>query len=125
MKLQLMQPQEIEVFYILPAIRSGMASALKKQGVRQKEIAGLLCVQESTISQYLSCKRATEVKLPEKVKSEISDSVKKIRTKEDLVRETQHILSSVREEKDVLCGLHRSIADIPKGCNICYKRKHE
>lgn len=119
MKLQIIQPQEVEVFYILPAIRSSMAAALKKQGVRQKEIAELLCVQESTISQYLSSKRAADVKFTGHITGEVAAAVKKIKTKEDLIRETQRILEMVREEK-ILCNVHKAVADVPSGCDVCF-----
>ena len=122
MKLQIIQPQEVEVFYILPAIRSGMAAAMKKQGMSQKEIARLLCVQESTISQYLSSKRAADVKFNERINKEIAAAVKRIKTKSNLVRETQNILAMVRSEK-ILCKVHESVADLPAGCDACFSRR--
>ena len=122
MKLQIIQPQEVEVFYILPAIRSRMASALKGQGMKQKDIAGLLCVQESTISQYLSSKRAAEVKFNGAIDKEIEAAVKRIRTKDDLIRETQKILELAREER-ILCNVHKSVADIQHNCEVCFEAK--
>ena len=59
MSNQMLQPQEVEVFYIIPAIRSYIARFMKKQGRSQKEIARLLGVRESTVSQYMTEKRAT------------------------------------------------------------------
>ena len=118
-KLQIIQPQEVEVFYILPAIRSGMAAALKEQGMKQKDIAKLLCVQESTISQYLSSKRAAEVKFDNAVDKEIAAAVKRIRTKEDLIRETQLVLDMVKKE-NILCRIHREVADIKENCDVCF-----
>ncbi len=123
MKLQITQPQEVEVFYILPAIRSRMATALKEQGMMQKDIAGLLYVQESTISQYLSSKRAADVKFNDHVDKEIVAAAKKIRTKGDMIRETQHILQMVRDE-NLLCKVHESVGTVPKGCDVCFG-KHE
>lgn len=120
MKLQMTQPQEVEVFYILPAIRSRMASALKRQGKSQKEIARLLCVQESTISQYISSKRAADVKFNESIDTEIAEASRKIKTKEDLIKETQGILESVRKDKAVLCGLHKAVSNVPQGCDACF-----
>ena len=119
MKLQLIQPQEIEVFYILPAIRSRMAAALKEQGMKQKDIATLLCVQESTISQYLSSKRAAEVKFSSVIDKEITAAVKMIKSKEDLIRETQNILDMARSEK-ITCNMHKSVSDVPAECDVCF-----
>ena len=119
MKLQIVQPQEVEVFYILPAIRSRMAAALKEQGMKQKDIAGLLCVQESTISQYLSSKRAAEVKFNSAIDREVEAAVKRIKTKEDLIRETQLILDRVKKEK-ILCQIHKEVADVKENCDVCF-----
>ena len=119
MKLQIIQPQEVEVFYILPAIRSSMASAMKEQGMKQKDIAKLLCVQESTVSQYLSSKRAADVKFNDRIDKEITAAVKRIKTKRDLIMETQRILEMSRD-KDVLCKMHKAVADVPEGCDVCF-----
>ncbi len=119
MKLQMIQPQEVEVFYILPAIRSRMAAAMKEQGMSQKDIARLLCVRESTISQYISSKRAAGVKFNDNINKEIAAAVKRIKTKSDLVRETQNILAMARSEK-ILCKVHESVADLPAGCDACF-----
>ena len=119
LKLQLIQPQEIEVFYILPAIRSRMAYALKRQGLRQKEIAGLLCVQESTVSQYLNSKRAADVKFNNAIDKEVEAAVKRIKSKEDLIRETQRILEMSKSEK-ITCNVHKSVSDVPAGCDVCF-----
>lgn len=121
MKLQLTQPQEVEVFYILPAIRSRMAAAMKEQGKSQKEIAGLLHVQESTISQYLSAKRGKDVKFKDNTDKRIAIAVRSIRTKEDLVRETQTILELVKKDKTI-CEIHRAVADVKAGCDVCFCR---
>ncbi len=119
---QMIQSEEVEVFYILPAIRSRMASALKEKGMKQNEIAGLLCVQESTISQYLSAKRASDVKFDGHINTKIAAAVKRIKTKEDLLRETRKILEDVRNKK-VVCRVHMAVADLPEGCNVCFFRK--
>ncbi|MBI2175991.1 hypothetical protein HYU40_01405 [Candidatus Woesearchaeota archaeon] len=121
MKLQIIQPQEVEVFYILPTIRSRMASALKGQGMKQKDIAGLLCVQESTVSQYLNSKRAVGVKFNSTIDREVSAAARKIKTKGDLIRETQRIIELVRKDRTLFCGLHKAVADMPQGCDVCFK----
>ncbi|MEK6838013.1 MAG: hypothetical protein AABX69_05150 [Nanoarchaeota archaeon] len=45
--------------------------------------------------------------------------MKRIKTKEDLIRETQSILEMVRSEK-VICDVHKSVADLPEGCDVCF-----
>ena len=123
MKLQIIQPQEVEVFYILPAIRSRMASALKEGGMSQKDIAKLLCVQESTVSQYINSKRAADVKFTEHINKEVGTAVKRITSKEDLIRETQRILQMAKDE-NILCKVHKAVADVPAHCDVCLYNQH-
>ena len=64
-------PQEIEVWYIIPAIRRELAKALIKKGLKQKDIARILGTTEPAISQYLHKKRAKEIKFPKNMIKEI------------------------------------------------------
>ena len=50
--------QELEVWYILPAIRKAFAIEMIRQGIPQKRIAVLLGVTSAAISQYKNDKRA-------------------------------------------------------------------
>jgi uncharacterized protein len=118
----MMQSEEVEVFYILPAIRNGMARALKKLGRKQSEIARILCVQESTVSQYISSKRASGIRLPKRMISFIESAIKKIKNKEDLLNETRKLLDMARQEK-LTCSVHKKVADMPEGCRVCFFRK--
>ena len=61
MNLQILQPQEIEFHYILPSIRKSLSIHLKRQGLDQKDIAKLLHIRESTVSQYINNKRASKI----------------------------------------------------------------
>ena len=122
MKLQLLQPQEIEVFYILPAIRSKMALALKDEGMKQKEIAKKLCLQESTVSQYIHSKRGTIAKFGSEVEEQIKRSAELIKSKVDLIAETQKVLALVKKDKKTICALHRELADVPNSCDVCFTR---
>ena len=91
-------PQEIEVFYVIPAIRKHMAMAMKRAGKKQKEIAAILCVEESTISHYLNDKRATEFKIQGKVEEAVTESVKRIDDRLSLIAETQKLLDLIKKE---------------------------
>ena len=119
MKLQLIQPQEVEVFYIIPAIRREMSIAMKSAGVKQKEIARRLCVEESTISQYLHDKRAATLALTGGVKKAIAESSVKVKDKTTLIAETQKLLGIIKKEK-LLCRIHTAVSDVPKSCNACF-----
>ncbi len=92
-----MMPQEIEVFYTLPAIRREMAISMKASGRKQKDIAKLLCVEESTISQYLKDKRAAKIRLDERFRKDIAEAAKRIASQADFIREAQRLLSIMRK----------------------------
>ncbi len=115
-----LQPQELEVFYLLPAIRREMALCLKKSGKKQKEIAQILAVRESTISQYLKDKRAAGFPLPADVKSQIEAAVGRINDKMTLIHETQRVLAALKEQR-FPCSVHLQLdKDLPRTCEVCY-----
>ena len=114
---QLIQPQEIEVFYILPTIRRYLTVFMKEYGLSQKKIAELLHIKESTVSQYISSKRASKINFEENIQKEIRLSANKINNKADLIRETQKILGIIRNN-NILCKVHRKLAGLPEDCKI-------
>ena len=116
---RLLQPQEIEVFYVLPAVRKEIALAMKAEGKSQKEIAKLLGVTEPAISQYVSAKRANILQLSDTVKSAIKESARRITSELSLMREMQRLLVLVRQER-IVCQVHESLGGAPKGCNVCF-----
>ena len=118
-------PQEIEVWYILPAIKRGIAIELVSKGLKQKDIAKLLKVTEASISNYIKSKRAATIELNKIVDSEIKKSAEKLLSaKEDnsnkiLVKELQRICKIIRDEK-ILCKAHKQLdSSISKTCCIC------
>ena len=121
MKTQLIMPQEFEVFYVLPGVRREMALAMKASGKKQKDIAKLLCVEESTVSQYVNDARASSLKLSSKLKDAVAESSKKVKDKISLIRETQKVLSLLMKE-NVTCELHKIMAKLPDECSVCFKR---
>lgn len=121
MKTSLLMPQEVEVFYVLPAIRRELATAMKATGKKQKDIAKLLCVKESTISQYMSEKRASGMKFNEKIQKAAIEAATGISDRVTLIDATQKLLALIREEKS-LCGFHMDIAGLPKSCNVCFTK---
>jgi predicted transcriptional regulator len=119
MSLQL-QPQEVEVFYVLPAIRRELAKEMKRQGKSQRDIAGMLGVTDAAVSQYISQKRAT-VKLPKKLQDSIKKAASKINNRESMLLETQKLLRETKKDR-FICKLHGQVADLPKGCDVCFNR---
>jgi uncharacterized protein len=121
MKTELLMPQEVEVFYVLPAIRRELATAMKASGKKQKEIAKLLCVKESTISQYMSDKRASGMKFNEKIKRAAAEAASRITDRVTLIEATQKLLNLIKEEK-VLCEFHIERTALPKCCCVCFTK---
>lgn len=115
-----LQPQEVEVFYILPALRRDLALALKESGKSQKQIAGLLQVTESAISQYMSSKRAASVPFDDAIKKKIAQAAGRIVDKASLTCEMQKLLRLIRDEK-IICKVHARIGDVPEECRVCFE----
>ena len=112
-------PQEIEVFYILPAIRRELAFAMKRKGKKQKEIAKLLCVKESTISQYFNAKRAASFEFNADMVKTVSTAAENITDKLSMMQQTQAILREFKKDTTI-CKIHSSLAEVPKGCDVCF-----
>jgi uncharacterized protein len=116
-----LHPQEVEVFYILPAIRRELSIALKAAGRSQKDIAKLLGVTEAAVSQYLSAKRANDVQFPAAMAAKIREAAPKITDHATMIAQTQAILASAKQDR-FICKMHEQVTDnIPRGCNVCFK----
>lgn len=113
---QLLHPQEIETFYLLPTIRKYFALALQEQGMKQKEIAALLGINSATISQYRSNKRGHQIELPHAIIQEIKIAAVGIKDQLSYFQQTQKILQRLREEK-ILCQIHRKFSPVPETCH--------
>ena len=111
-------PQEVEVHYILPALRSALTKELKAQGKSQKEIAQLLNVTEPAVSQYGSAKRAKHVEVSPSVKAEVAKVAMGVQNKDDVMCKTQALLKVVRTE-GITCSMCKSVAGAPPNCTIC------
>ena len=111
-------PQEIEVWYIIPAIRKELAKILvKKHNQTYQKVGDMLGISKAAISQYLSNKRANKIKFPSQLQKEIEKSANIIlKDGKKSVREIQKILKTVRLKKFTcdLCEKYNS--DILKFC---------
>ncbi|MEK6812711.1 MAG: hypothetical protein AABX86_01195 [Nanoarchaeota archaeon] len=115
-----LQPQEVEVFYIIPALRSALAKYLKATGMSQKAIAHLLGLRESTVSQYIHEHRAHLVHFSKIIEQQIQQAALRICAPLDTVREIQGLLGAIKTSRE-LCGIHQQInKDIPKHCDTCF-----
>lgn len=118
LKKQLM-PQEIEVWYILPAIRRELVKEMIVLGLKQKEIASILGVTEAAVSQYVKQKRAKEVEFTNETMEQIKASARVImQDKERLIYEAQKILNMAKRSK-TLCKVHYQHGRMPQKCEAC------
>src|SRR3989344_448273 len=112
--------QELEVWYIIPAIRKEIAMAMIDNGIRQVEVAKRLGVTKSAVNQYFKDKRGNDVQLTPKVKDSIKSYVNSINDPKDSVRAIQSLLNLAREEK-IACSVHKNIDKSFDNCNLCFE----
>ena len=117
-------PQEIEVRYIIPAVRRQLANIfITEHKLNQKEAAKLLGLTEAAISQYRHSKRAKEVVFSETVNDEIRKSAEKIladkNKRQRVIAEISRI-SNLTTVKHILCDIHRQQSKDLKHCNVCF-----
>ncbi len=112
-------PHEIITWYLLPAIRKYLAEAMLKSGMNQREVARKLGVTDAAVSQYLSGKRAYDVKLDSHVRRMVGVSAKKIISGADVMQEINGICEYCTA-KLVLCRLHKAHG-APRKCDLCFK----
>jgi len=94
-------PQEIEVWYIIPAIRKELAIALTREyGLSFEKAGEALGISKAAISQYLSNKRANKITLGENSKLEIKKSAKRIYENSKVaVIEIERILKFMKDNR--------------------------
>ena len=101
-------PQEIEVWYLIPALRRELTKIfIKSYRLNQKKSAKLLGITESAISQYLKSKRGGEIKFSKKEMKLIEKSAKNIIEKNNAMKEIYELCILFRASK-VICNLHKS-----------------
>ncbi|MBI2103348.1 transcriptional regulator [Candidatus Woesearchaeota archaeon] len=115
-------PQEIEVWYIIPAVRKELVVALKEKGNSQKKIAELLNLTEAAVSQYIQSKRAREVLFSDEVKQYIKEAAGRIKDKTTAYRELQRIIQHVKKTKTI-CKIHMGMEEGLEGCDICFMKE--
>lgn len=118
--VKFLQPQEVEVFYIIPAIRRELATSMKEMGYKQKEIAKKLFTTEPSISHYLKAKRATEVQFDKETKEMIRGSVKKIDDYKSLTEILQKILRKMNKAGTKCCICRKKIS-LEENCKVCFR----
>ncbi|TFG31149.1 hypothetical protein EU528_06920 [Candidatus Thorarchaeota archaeon] len=144
-----MMPQEVEVWYVLPAIRRELAKIMKTKTVprvgedgkkkdhkvTQKEIAKMLGVTEPAITQYLLKKkgrrsRGDQVVIPERFLVELNKSadnmINQYETRgsnedmfEVMTSEINRLIKVIRDD-GAMCDIHRQFsAHVKDNCSAC------
>ncbi len=112
-------PQELEVFYVIPAIRREIALALAKKGFKHKKIAQIFGVTEACVSNYFKNKRASEVKFNNRTSKLISDCTDKLSKGQTcFISVVQKICKEFKESK-CLCALHEKMDEHVCKCRGC------
>lgn len=116
-------PQEIEVFYTLPAVRRELARVLVKQGLTQRAVAKKLDVTEAAVSQYLSNKRGITFEYPKDIVAAIVAAAATIQKTADaaILRKEILKLSVLLKDHKVICALHRKHGPVNDGCALCFE----
>ncbi len=112
-------PQELEVWYVMPALRKAFADMMLKKGLNQKEIAKKLSLGKSAVSQYIKSQRGTELKFDNKMLKIIEKSVDSVLRNKSTVREELVSLCSIIRKEGILCCFHKSMDKKLKQCEIC------
>jgi predicted transcriptional regulator len=113
-------PAEIIVWDILPALRKAIALRMLFKGIKQREIASILGLTESAVSQYAKNKRALDISFSPIVLKQIDSSIELITSKKSsILIETQKLLNLPQVRKKI-CEIHHSTTELPKNCEICF-----
>jgi len=115
-------PCEIVVWYVIPAIRSELAKELLNLGMKQKDVSELMDITQPAVSQYITDKRGSGIKLDENVRKMIHEFARQLSegeaTKADLISRTCTICKHVKTT-DVLAQLNINKEDLGEDCQSC------
>ena len=119
-------PCEIVVWYVIPAIRSELAKELLNLGMKQKDVSELMDITQPAVSQYITDKRGSGIKLEDSVRKMIQDFARQLSegeaTKADLISTTCKICNNV-EVDDVLEQLNIDKSHLGEDCQSCLGSK--
>ena len=122
---KLVQPQEIIVWYVLPAIRRVLTNTLiNDYKMPQTKIAQKFGLTEPAISQYKDKEgkkniRGKKVDFEPKIMDFILEAARRIAEEDSHApREVQRILKFIEKGK-YLCQFHRQYGSVNEQCEIC------
>ncbi len=115
-------PQELDVWYVLPAIRKEFALEMIKQGLTQREVAELLSLTEAAISHYKNENRAKEDLIDNATKAEIKKAVKRIIENNHLVFSEIMRIDNRLKQNGIFCKIHKSKSSTPECCELACEK---
>ncbi len=115
----MLQRQEVEVWYVLPAIRKGLVKEMLKRGVKKSDISRILNITKASVSHYTKNDRGDNISL-NKIKKDIKKGAERILDGECPTSVLQRLLI-ISLKKGVTCQIHKQIDNIKGECNICNK----
>ncbi|RLI96257.1 MAG: hypothetical protein DRO99_04765 [Candidatus Aenigmatarchaeota archaeon] len=112
-------PQQVELWYVIPAIRKEFAKVMISKGMTQKQAAERLGITEAAVSQYMKNKRASDVDFDNRMKSEIDASVNHILAGSSVMKEMQNVCK-LAKKRGIVCRISKKLGYAPKGCKECF-----
>lgn len=120
--LKIIQPQEIEAWYVLPLVRKELAFAMKEENLDQKTIAKLLGITPAAVSQYVNKKRASDFEIEPRAKSEFKESAKKIAKDGTKIFTEVQRLVKILWQMGLVCEIHKIKSWCPDECEVCFEK---
>lgn len=116
---KLVQPQEVIVWYVLPAIRREITKSLiTDYHLPQKEIAKRFGLTEPAISQYKKGARG-DIDLSSDIKNKVKEAARNIAEEDSSApREVQRVLKFIQKE-GFLCEFHKKYGLVHQDCDMC------
>jgi uncharacterized protein len=116
-----LMPQEIEVWYLVPALRRELAKNLVNEyNFSQKEVAKIFGLTPAAVSQYLNSKRGGDMKFSKIEKQKILEVAEKISKNRDNATKDIYDLCVLLRKSKILCKLHKKHDDtVSRDCSIC------
>lgn len=117
-------PCEFFVWYLIPTIRREIVNLLIKEfSLSQKEIADLLGLTKSAVSQYVHEKRGEKIKLDEKTKRGIRKIVEEIAKKRNPLFTTREIcvICRIIRNEGLICNIHKKFNEELEDCKLCMR----
>lgn len=119
-KMHTIMPQELEVWYLLPAIRRELAKELLRLGMNQSDAAKKLGMSRATITQYVKSKRAKKITFDRQTLAEIKRCAKSLYSQSPCIIEQMQRISKIAKQNKLLCKMHKEHGN-HACCEVCLR----